>query len=90
MVILKDEVIADYGNRKVKYTSTLIDYGEIGKDTSIARTVSLPAACAVKLILEGEIKETGVHIPTHPDIYEPVLKELAELGIKSEEKVEEV
>jgi len=90
MVILKDEIEAEYGNKKFLHVSTLIDYGLIGKDTAIARTVSLPAACATKMILEGEITERGVHIPVLPDIYKPVLKELATLGIKSKEEKKEL
>ncbi len=47
----------------------------------MARTVSLPAAIGVRMILEGKIDLTGVHIPVIPEIYEPVLKELSEIGI---------
>lgn len=90
MVILKDEFIVRYINKREKIISTLIDFGVIGEDTAIARTVSLPAAVAVKLIIEGEIKEKGVHIPTKPDIYEPVLRELETLGISFREDVLEI
>ena len=45
-------------------------------------TVGLPAGIAVKLIIEGKIQATGVHIPTTPEFYEPILKELEEYGIK--------
>lgn len=62
-------------------TSTLIDNGIPHGDSAMARTVSLPVAIAVKLILRGDITRTGVVIPVWPDIYEPVLTELAELGI---------
>ena len=31
---------------------------------------------------------TGVHIPVRPEIYEPVLNELAQLGITCREHVE--
>jgi glutamine amidotransferase-like uncharacterized protein len=48
----------------------------------MARTVSLPAAIAVKLMNLGQIKLTGVHIPTLPEIYEPVLDELEKMNIK--------
>ena len=47
----------------------------------MAKTVGLPVAIAAKLILSGEIKSTGVKIPTSKDIYIPVLKELADNGI---------
>lgn len=52
-----------------------------GKDevyTAMAKTVGLPAAIATKMILTGAIKKTGVVIPVTPDIYNPVLKELAD------------
>jgi len=87
MVILKDEFIVQYPDKREKIVSTLIDFGIIGKDTAIARTVSLPAAVATKLIIEGEIKEKGIHIPTKSEIYEPVLRELDILGISSNEEI---
>lgn len=53
----------------------------------MSRTVSLPLAIAVKLILNGEIKLTGVQIPVVPEIYEPILAELETFGIAFEEEV---
>lgn len=89
MIVLYHEFIAKYrdGSHK-RYTSTMIDYGIVGGDTSMARTVSLPAAIAVRLILEGKLKLSGVHIPVLPEIYNPVLDELEELGIKFIEREE--
>jgi hypothetical protein len=60
--------------------------GEPGGDSAMARTVSLPAAIGVRMILHGELKLTGVHIPVVPEIYEPVLAELARLGIECKER----
>jgi saccharopine dehydrogenase (NADP+, L-glutamate forming) len=37
---------------------------------------------AAKLILNGDINLKGLHIPVSKEIYEPVLKELEEYGIK--------
>ncbi|UCD75253.1 MAG: saccharopine dehydrogenase NADP-binding domain-containing protein [Phycisphaerales bacterium] len=67
--------------RTEEITSTLIDYGQPDGDSSMARTVSYPAAIGAKLILEGAITDTGVHIPVRPEIYNPVLDELKTLGI---------
>ena len=64
-----------------KLNSSLVVFGETPRFTSMAKTVGLPVAIATKLILNGEIKSTGVKIPTTKDIYIPVLKELAENGI---------
>jgi saccharopine dehydrogenase-like NADP-dependent oxidoreductase len=75
------------GGKKEKIVARMLDYGN--RDyTSIARTVALPAAIAVRLILEGKIKDTGVHIPIKKSIYKPVLSELADLGISMTESIE--
>jgi len=87
MVVLVHEFTAVHGDREETITSTLVDFGVPGGDSSMARTVGLPAAIGARLILDGEIGLTGVHIPVLPEIYEPVLAELAQLGINCEEKV---
>lgn len=74
--------------RRVRHTSTMIDYGVNGGETSIARTTGLPPAIAARLRLEGRLSLTGVHAPVHPEVYEPSLAELARLGISFREKEE--
>ncbi|VVB60251.1 Glutamyl-tRNA reductase [uncultured archaeon] len=90
MVIMHHEFIAEYASKKEYMTSTLVDYGIPDGDTSVARTVALPAAIAVKMILKKEINITGVHIPVIPEIYNPILDELEEIGIKFIEKTEKI
>ena len=86
MVILQHEFLAESGKGRVeKITSTLIDFGVPGGDSSMSRTVGLPAAIGARLILEGRIKETGVRVPVTPDIYNPILDELSRLGIRFKE-----
>jgi saccharopine dehydrogenase (NADP+, L-glutamate forming) len=64
-----------------------VDHGIPNGDSSMSRTVSLPAAIAAALILDGRIKTRGVAIPVLPEIYEPVLEELKNLGIECREEV---
>jgi len=52
----------------------------------MAKTVGLPLGIAAKLILNGTIKLSGLHLPVIKEIYEPVLKELEELGIVFQEQ----
>ena len=82
MVVMHHEFIAEYSAKREYITSTLVDYGIPHGDSSISRTVALPAAIAVKMILEKRITITGVHIPVISSIYEPILKELEEIGIQ--------
>ena len=87
MIILQHEFVASYpGNRKEIIISTLVDFGIPNGDSSMARTVGLPAAIGTRLILEGRIQAKGVHIPVLPDIYKPILAELKNLGIAFMEK----
>ncbi len=62
-------------------TSSLVDFGVRYGDSSMSRTVSLPAAIAARMILEGRITSRGVLRPVLPEIYNPVLDELANLKI---------
>ncbi|MCX6282823.1 MAG: saccharopine dehydrogenase [Bacteroidetes bacterium] len=87
MVVLQHTFLAAYSDgRKEVVRSRMLDFGSPSTDTSIARTVALPAAIGVEMILKGEIREKGVHIPVIPAIYEPVLNALEDLGIKMTEE----
>lgn len=88
MVVLQHIFRTSYpGGRKEKIISSMVDYGTPAKNTSIARTVALPASIAVKLILKNKIKLKGVYRPVVPEIYEPVLRELDRMGISMKEEV---
>jgi saccharopine dehydrogenase-like NADP-dependent oxidoreductase len=67
-------------------TSSMVAIGDDQVNTAMAKTVGLPLAIALKMLLTGQIRLTGVHIPTQKEIYEPVLKELEMYGIKFNEK----
>ena len=69
-------------------TSTLVVEGRDHVHTAMATTVGLPLGIAAVLLLEGRLPLTGLHIPTHPLIYEPVLRELEQLGIRFVEQEE--
>jgi saccharopine dehydrogenase (NADP+, L-glutamate forming) len=87
MLILQHKFTVENADKsKDLITSTLIDFGEALKESSMARTVSLPLAIGVRFMAEGKFNLTGVQIPIHKQIYEPVLKELETLGIKMDEK----
>lgn len=88
LLVMQHEFVAEYSDHKEAITSTMIDYGIPFGDTSMSRTVGLPAAIAVRLILQGGIRVTGVHTPVIPEIYDPILAELETQGIGLRERVE--
>ena|ERR1041385_4241292 len=64
----------------------LTSTGDDEIQTAMAKTVGLPVAIVVKLLLQNKIKVRGVVIPVTKEIYEPVLNELRELGIGLKEQ----
>ncbi len=88
MLVMQHEFVAQYSDRTERTTAAMIDYGIPHGDTSMSRTVGLPAAIAARLILEGKINLTGVQVPVVPQIYVPVLDELEKMGIRFVEKTE--
>jgi len=90
LIVLQHTFIAEYADRKEKITSTMIDFGIPGGDSSMNRTVGLPAAVGVRFILEGRFTQPGVIVPVMPEFYEPALEELERLGISFSETVETV
>ena len=71
-----------------KLTSSLFLKGTDSEHTAMAMTVGLPLAIVTKMIMNGEISTTGVLMPTLPEIYVPLLRELKHLGIAFKEVVE--
>jgi saccharopine dehydrogenase (NADP+, L-glutamate forming) len=66
--------------------SSLVCYGEDSTYTAMAKTVGLPLAIAADLFMDGKINVKGLHIPVIPEIYEPILEKLEELGVRFIEK----
>jgi len=67
--------------------SSLVVKGENAVRTAMAKTVGLPLGIAAKLILENKISLKGLHIPIIREIYEPVLTELENEGIRFREEL---
>lgn len=73
------------GGRRKELHSTLWVEGQDNIHTAMARCVGLPMAMGAKLLLNGKITGRGVLLPVTPEIYTPVLDELASLGISFSE-----
>jgi len=88
MLVLQHTFVARYPDRRERITSTMVDFGIPGGDSSMNRTVGLPAAIGVRYILEGRFTRTGVIVPVMPEFYEPALEELERLGLQFTETSE--
>ncbi|MBN8676919.1 MAG: saccharopine dehydrogenase NADP-binding domain-containing protein [Chitinophagales bacterium] len=82
MVIMQHVFEYELQRKKKKLTSTLVMKGADSADTAMSRLVGLPLGIFVKLLMLGKISTTGVNIPTMPEVYEPVLTELEDYGVK--------
>ena len=86
MIVMLHEMEYEINGDKKEIKSSLIVKGKDQLHTAMAQTVGLPLGIAAKLILQDKITLTGLHIPIVPEIYEPVLEELAQNGIKFYER----
>ncbi|MEL6535780.1 MAG: saccharopine dehydrogenase C-terminal domain-containing protein, partial [Bacteroidota bacterium] len=66
--------------------ASLATVGQDPVHTGMSNTVGWPLAIAVKNYLLGKINLKGLHRPVVPEIYEPIIKELVELGIELTEE----
>lgn len=66
--------------------ASLIATGDDSTYTAMAKTVGLPLGIAAKLLMQNKIISRGVVIPVVKELYQPILQELGELGIRLTEK----
>jgi saccharopine dehydrogenase-like NADP-dependent oxidoreductase len=83
MVVMQHQIYyADAGGKECSSHAELVIEGKNQQHTAMALTVGLPLAVCVKNYLTGVFNLSGVQIPTKAAIYEPMLRELADLGIR--------
>ena len=88
MIVMYHKFGYELNGEKKQIDATMVNIGKDQSETAMARTVGLPVAIAALKILNGTISTPGVQLPITKEIYEPILRELAENGIvfKEEEK----
>lgn len=86
MIVMLHEIWYSVNHQRYAIESLLVVKGEDHMHTAMAKTVGLPLGIAAKLILNGTIRKTGIHIPVSRDIYQPVLEELSKHGVSFKEK----
>jgi saccharopine dehydrogenase-like NADP-dependent oxidoreductase len=87
MIVMQHIFEYQIKGKRIHHTSSLVVVGENSIYTAMAKTVGLPVAISAKLILNGVIQLNGVQIPTDASVYNPVLDELENYGVKFQEKI---
>ena len=82
MIVMQHLFGYEINGEKRQTESNLVVLGKNQTDTAMAKTVGLPVAIAALKIVKGEIKTSGVQRPIAKEIYQPILKELENYGIK--------
>lgn len=85
MIVMLHEFEYELNGGQKKLQSSLVVKGEDNLHTAMAKTVGLPLGIAAKIILNGTLRLTGLHIPIVKEIYEPVLEELEHEHVKFKE-----
>ena len=82
MIVMLHELEYILDNKRYGVTSSLVVKGLSQSHTAMAETVGMPLGIAARLILNGTIRQKGVCIPTSPSLYEPVMADLENTGIR--------
>jgi len=90
MIVMQHIFDYEKNGKRFRKKSSMVIIGIDTVHTAMSITVGTPLAIAVKMLLNGEIKDTGVVIPTKPNLYIPILKELEEFGVKFIEEESDV
>ncbi len=86
MIVMYHKFGYELNGKNYQIDSTMVTIGDDQTYTAMAKTVGLPVAIATLAILNGKITTPGVQIPITKEVYEPILKELADSGISFKEK----
>jgi len=86
LIVMQHQFVYTLNGKEKRKRSTLVVIGKDQVHTAMAITVGIPLAIGVKMMMLGQIKLRGVHIPVLPELYTPILKELEEYGVTFNEE----
>jgi saccharopine dehydrogenase-like NADP-dependent oxidoreductase len=85
MIVMYHKFGYEINGEKKQIDATMVCIGDDQTYTAMAKTVGLPVAIAALKILNKEITKTGVQLPIYNEIYNPILKEMEDYGVKFQE-----
>ena len=81
MIVMQHQIGYEVDGKLGSQITSLAVLGENTQQTAMSKTVGWPLAIAAKLILSEKIKDRGVRLPVTRQYYQPMLRELKELGV---------
>lgn len=87
MIVMYHKFGYELNGKKQQIDANMVVLGIDQTRTAMAKTVGLPVAIATLLILNKKITSPGVQMPLKKEVYEPILKELENLGIIFKEQM---
>jgi len=89
LIVMRHTLEVEYPQQKFeRITSSLVTIGESNGLSAMSSTVGLTSTICARLIAEKQYTRPGVQIPLTPDLYIPVLDEMAALGFGFHESTE--
>ncbi len=90
MIVMQHRFVYKLNGKKMERKSSLVVIGKDKIHTAMSITVGVPLAIAVKLFFTGKMNAKGVVIPVKPEVYNPLLNELENFGVKFIEEEKEI
>ncbi len=85
MIVMYHKFGFELQGKKQQIDANMVVIGETHTHTAMAKTAGLPVAIATLLILNKKITTPGVQIPISKEVYEPILNELENYGVRFKE-----
>lgn len=86
MIVMYHKFGFEKDGKKRQIESSMVVVGEDQTYTAMAKTVGLPVAMACLQILNGKVHTPGVQLPIKKEMYQDVLRELENHGVRFIEK----
>jgi saccharopine dehydrogenase-like NADP-dependent oxidoreductase len=87
MLVMWHRIFYRLAGKTYRLESSMVCKGKTAQNTAMAFTVGLPVAMATRLVAKGLVQDRGVLMPLKKEVYGPILKELADWGIRFDERV---
>jgi saccharopine dehydrogenase-like NADP-dependent oxidoreductase len=87
MLVMWHRIFYRLEGQTYRLESSMVCKGKTAQNTAMAFTVGLPVAMATRLVAKGLVQDRGVLMPLKKEVYGPILHELADWGIRFDERV---